>query len=207
MMMLIAWLWVPFVGALFACAAYLGLQLAAHLCDGIEPFEDGPKPGKPPTPWLIAGAGAIGAVVTAQGASLPQLAMAAIIVVALAGCWYSDVRVGIVPDYFTLIPLGVLLLIAVVIHDWQTIIAAVSITVPFASAAALSKGRGMGWGDVKLVALGGAALGLQIAVLAFSAACLLAVCVAVFRRRAREPIPFAPYLVGATALGLTLNIF
>jgi leader peptidase (prepilin peptidase)/N-methyltransferase len=126
---------------------------------------------------------------------------------ALVGCWYCDVRVGIIPDYFTLVPLGALLIVALAVHDWTTIVSAVAVTVPFALAATLSRGRGMGWGDVKLVALGGAALGMQTAIFAFSAACLVAVVVAFMRKRRRDPIPFAPYLAGAMATALAFNAF
>ena len=71
----------------------------------------------------------------------------------------------------------------------------------------LSKGRGLGWGDVKLVALGAAVLGLRTSVLAFSAACLLAVAIAVVRRRRHEPIAFAPYLAGSMTVALTFSVF
>ncbi len=198
---------IPLVGALYGCAAFLAVQLSASICAGIVPFEDGPKPGKPPTAWLIGGAIVAGAIMTMRGADLPQLGLAALLIVSLIASWYSDVLVGIVPDYFTLVPLGALLLLAVVGHEWSTFIAMTAITVPFAVAAYLSKGRGMGWGDVKLVALGGAALGLQTAVIAFAGACLLAVIIAVLRKRRHEPIALAPYLAAAIGVALTFNFF
>jgi len=198
---------VPLVGALYGCAAFLAIQLSASICAKIVPFEDGPKPGNPPTPWLIAGAAIAGAVMTMRGADLPQLGLAALLIVSLVASWYSDVRVGIVPDYFTLVPLGALLLLAVTGHQWTTIIAMLAVSVPFAAAAYLSKGRGMGWGDVKLVALGGAALGLQAAVIAFAGACLVAVVIAVLQKRRHEPIALAPYLASAIGVALTFNIF
>jgi prepilin signal peptidase PulO-like enzyme (type II secretory pathway) len=197
----------PLVAALFGCAAFLTIQLSASICAKIVPFDDGPKPGKPPTPWLIAGAVAAGAIMTVRGADLPQLGLAALLIVSLVGSWYSDVRVGIVPDYFTLVPLGALLLLAVVGHEWTTFIAMIAVSVPFAIAAAFSKGRGMGWGDVKLVALGGAALGLQAAVIALAGACLIAVVIPILRKRRNEPIALAPYLASAIGVALTLNFF
>jgi leader peptidase (prepilin peptidase)/N-methyltransferase len=196
---------IPLIGTLFACAAFLGIQASAALCAKIEPFEDGPKPGHPPTPWLIGGAALIGAALAAQSATLPQLGLAAMVTTALVACWYSDVRVGIVPDYFTLLPLGVLGVVAFVVHDPIALLSTLAVTVPFALAALFSRGRGMGWGDVKLVALGGAALGLHTAIVAFTAASLIAVSVAYLRKRPREPLPFAPYLAGAVAVALAFN--
>lgn len=202
----VGWWYSPLIGLLFGCAAYLSVGWGASICRPVEPFEDGPQPGNPPTALLIGGAALVGAVIAVQGGTLPQLALAAIVTAALAGCWYCDVRVGIVPDYFTLIPLGVLLVVAFAFQEWATVVAAAAVTAPFALAAAVSRGRGMGWGDVKLVALGGAALGMQTAIVAFSAACLVAVAVAYLRKRKGVPIPFAPYLAGAMAVSLVFNV-
>jgi prepilin signal peptidase PulO-like enzyme (type II secretory pathway) len=201
------WWIVPLVGLLYGCAAYLGVEVSAALCRNVKPFEDGPRSGNPPTPWLIAGASFIGLTLALRGVPLPQLALAGILTVSLVASWYTDVRVGIVSDYFTLVPLGVLLLVSVILRDYGVLISALVVTIPFAAAAMFSRGRGMGWGDVKLVALGGAVLGMHTAILAFAAACLLAVAVATIRKRRNEPIPFAPYLAGAIAFALTFSIF
>lgn len=203
--MIATWWYPPFIGLLFGCAGYLSVEWGAAVCRWVQPFEDGPQPGKPPTAYLIGGAALVGAVLAVQGATIPQLGLAALVTAALAGCWYCDVRVGIVPDYFTMIPLGVLLIVAFALGQWGTIVSAVVVTIPFALAALFSRGRGMGWGDVKLVALGGAALGMQAAIVAFSAACFIAVAVAFLRKRKSDPIPFAPYLAGAMALSLAFS--
>jgi prepilin signal peptidase PulO-like enzyme (type II secretory pathway) len=63
----------------------------------------------------------------------------------------------------------------------------------------------MGWGDVKLAALGGIALGLQPIIPFLASACLVAAAVAFFRRRKHEPIAFAPYLAGAIGVALTIT--
>jgi prepilin signal peptidase PulO-like enzyme (type II secretory pathway) len=196
------WWVTPLIGLLFGCAAYLGVQLSAAVCESIAPFEDGPKPGNPPTTLLVGGAVAIGLLLAARGIPLVQLALAAILTVSLVASWYSDVRAGIISDYFTLVPLGVFVLLAVVARDYGSLISSVAVAIPFAIAALVSRGRGMGWGDVKLIALGGAALGIQIAIVAFAGACLIAVVAAFVGKRRSEPIAFAPYLAGAMALAL-----
>ncbi len=193
------------VAVLFGCAAFLAVQAGTALCERIEPFADGPQPGRPPTPWLIGGAAAIGGALALRGATLPELAVGGILIAALVAAWYCDVRTGIVPDYFTLLPLAIFLAIALLLHDYGRLVAAAGVTLPFLGAALLSRGRGMGWADVKLAALGGMALGWQVSIAAFAFACAVAAAVAILRRRKTEPIAFAPYLAAAIGLALGFN--
>jgi len=194
------------VAGMYACAAFLAIQLSAQVCKSIEPFDDGPRPGTPPTPWLIGGAAVVGGVLAFHGGmELPHLAFGALLVSALVAAWYADVLTGIVPDMFTLVPIGLFLILAVVMHDYPRIFAALITASPFAVAALISRGRGMGWGDVKLAALGGVALGWQPLIPFFAAACLVAAAVALVRRRGHEPIAFAPYLAGAIGVALSLT--
>ena len=59
----------------------------------------------------------------------------------------------------------------------------------------------MGWGDVKLAAVAGAMLGASNALLALALAAFAAAVGAKLRRdAAAQPLAFAPYLIGATAL-------
>ncbi len=194
-------------GAAYGGAATLVLAGAARICDGIEPFDDGPVPGKPPVAGLVAGVALCGAALAARTASVPALAVTGLVIVALAACWYCDARCGIVPDLFTLVPLAIVLAAAGIARDPAPFVSAAVVFVPFAGAALLSHGRGMGWGDVKLVALGAALLPLANALLALTAACLVAAIVAAVRRRRNEPIAFAPYLSGALALTLAVPVF
>jgi prepilin signal peptidase PulO-like enzyme (type II secretory pathway) len=189
----------------FAAAGGAGAYAAARVCSRIVSFEDGPAPGTPRVALLIGAAALAGALEGGRGIAFPVLASAAMLCAALVGIWYCDVRRGIVPDVFTVLPLGAILLGAALFGQWLTVMSAAIIVVPFAVAAAASRGRGMGWGDVKLVALGGAVLGVESAILAFGVACTTAVIVALARRRSREPIAFAPYLVAAIALSLTIG--
>ena len=75
------------------------------------------------------------------------------------------------------------------------LVSALIVVVPFALAALLSRGRGMGWGDVKLAAVAGALLGASNALLALALAAFAAAVGARFRRdagAAPRPLAFAP---------------
>ncbi len=198
---------IAIVAIVYGCAAFLALQASAAICKTVVPFDDGPRPGTPPSVLLVSGATVLGGVLASQGHSLPALAIFAVLIVSLVACWYSDVRCGIVPDYFTVIPLVLVCAIALVAHSVVPLVAAIVVGLPFAGAAVFSKGRGMGWGDVKLVALGAAVLGIQTSVLAFAAACLAAVVIAAVRRRRSEPIAFVPYLAGSMAFAIAFPVF
>ncbi len=188
---------------LFACAAIVGMVLAAAVCARVEAYEDGPRPGTPPVVALVAGAALIGGVAGAHG-DPARLGLVALVCAAFVAAWYCDVARGVVPDLFTLGPLALVGGLAVVWHDPRMVVSALVVFVPFALAAALSKGRGMGWGDVKLAAVAGAVLGASNALLA----CALAAFAAAAGSRfgplqpdgARRPLAFAPYIIAATAL-------
>lgn len=195
---------VVLVALLFGAIAMLGLTYASSLCDKIIPFEDGPEPGKPPTAVLVGGAVCIGALLASRQIAILELGIVAVLVTALAACWYSDVRCGILPDIFTLGPLGFVLAISLLGHNFSPAAAAAIVVTPFAIVALFSKGRGMGWGDVKLVALGAAALGLNRSIIAFAGAGFAAFAIASFRRRRGIPIAFAPYLAASIACSLII---
>jgi len=183
-------------GGAFAALGALATLVGAAIVAKIEPLPDGPGAGRPADLVLIVLAGLVGVVAAVTGHdSAAQLFVAGVTVYAVVGAIYCDVARGIVPDFFTLLPLG---------HP-ALLLAALLPAIPFAVAALFSRGRGMGWGDVKLAALGGAVLGLQVAVLAFFAACLTAVLVALWRRGFRQPVAFAPYLAGSIVVGLVLG--
>jgi prepilin signal peptidase PulO-like enzyme (type II secretory pathway) len=189
----------------FGLAAYIGVQLAGTI--KAEPFEDGPRPGQPPIPWIVGGAAVAGAILATHSASSLQVALFAMVTCALAAIWCTDVRYGLVPDIFSLTPLGVILLVAVLQRQTAPFGSALIPFVPFAITALISKGRGMGWGDVKLAALGGAVLGAGTALIAFSIGCLAAVAYAYLRGRRSEPIAFAPYMICAIGIAMPLGAF
>jgi prepilin signal peptidase PulO-like enzyme (type II secretory pathway) len=190
---------------LFACAAIAGVIAAAAICSRVEGYADGPRAGTPPIVALIAGAALIGGIAGAHGAP-GRVGLVAIVTGAFVAAWYCDVARGVVPDVFSLGPLAVIAIMAFAWHDPRMVVSSLIVTVPFSIAAYLSRGRGMGWGDVKLAAVAGALLGASNALLALALAAFAAAVNAKFRRdSALQPLAFAPYLIGATALFTAFN--
>jgi prepilin signal peptidase PulO-like enzyme (type II secretory pathway) len=194
---------VPAAAIAFGLLGFAGARLGRVACANVDPPAGGPRLGTPPVAWLVAGCGLLGATMVVHADDPGRIALCGILCVFLVACWYADVACGIVPDVFTLVPLAAVLIAGALQGEWWHAGAAL-VVVPFAAAAMASKGRGMGWGDVKLAALGGAVLGFGTAMLAFAAACLAAVCVAWARGRRREPIALAPYLVASICAALIL---
>ena len=196
------------VGVLiFGAAALLGILASEHICGRIEAFPDGPSPASPQPVLLVTVMALVGGCVALHGFAASVIAVGAVAAFALTGCWYCDLARGIVPDFFTLFPLGCLAVFAVVEGEWRVILSAAVPFVPFAAAALLSRGRGMGWGDAKLVALGGAVLGAQASLVAFALSCLAAGVVSRINGRRGTPVAFAPYLVIAAAGTLALGFY
>jgi prepilin signal peptidase PulO-like enzyme (type II secretory pathway) len=188
--------------AFFAAAGYLGTLLGSVYAECIQAFEDGPPAHRAPVGLLIGACAILGALVTAHVASPLQILLAGLVCAALVAVFITDARRGIVPDAFTIGPLTFILFAGLLQHDWGVFLSAAAPFVPFAIAAALTRGRGMGWGDVKLAALGGAVLGAQLSLIVFAVACLAAGALNYRRGAQRGPIAFAPYL--ATAIGLAI---
>lgn len=183
----------------FGIAAWGGALLGETLSATYRPQKDGPAPVAVPR-WPFPAAGAlIGLASTLHDQDPRHLAVAGIVLFALAACTACDFRSGMLPDVCTLGPLVLLLGLAAVQRDWTTALSAAIIGIPFAATVLISHGRGMGWGDVKLAALGGAYLGGPNAVLAFAFASLAAYLVAWRTGSLRRPIAFGPYLAVSIA--------
>ncbi len=198
--------WVLLATAIgFACSAFLAMQFASFVYGKEAPLEDGPAPSRVPVVTIVAFAAAIGGLSAARGADLASLAVVDLIAFALCAVVWTDVTRGFIGDWFSLPPIGLVLVLAILKHDlFPVAIAAAVVTFPFALAAFFSKGRGMGWGDVKLVGLGAALLDPQTSVLMYAIACMVACGVALARRKRAEPIAFAPYLATAIAIGMVI---
>lgn len=190
----------------FGSIAVVAMQISRSYCANILPADDGPQPGTPPYAPIALGCAAVGGLLFAGGATPLQLGIAAIVEFALVACWCSDMICGLVPDLFTLTPLAALLFFSVAQRNWGMVISAIIAFAPFAAAALVSRGYGMGWGDAKLVALCGAALGAPLAVFTLALACAAAVVVHRLAGPARKPIAFAPYIAAATGIALPLGL-
>ena len=192
-------------GAGFAVAGFAGTRLGALLADARSPFADGPAAVRAPAWPFVTVAAAAGAFAALHGVPAAQLAMFAFLAVALCAAAFTDLRCGAVPDVCTLVPLGAIILAALVRHESAPLVGAVAVGVPLAAVAALSHGWGVGWGDVKLVALGGALLGALDAAYAFVGACVASYIWAAVTQRRTQPTAFAPYLVGAVAVAVAIG--
>ena len=203
------------VGALiFGAAGACGVLAGGAIVPRLERLEDGPPPVNVRPGYLIAGAALLGAYLGYVRVPFADFAVAALTAIALTAIWYCDALTGLVPDIFTLIPLGLAIAYGLVRHDYAVPISALALFAPFAVSAAISKGRGMGWGDAKLAALGGAVLALYIhvplggvyaSILVFSVASLSAAVAGLIRRRGtKAPIAFAPYMTAGIAVAFAI---
>jgi prepilin signal peptidase PulO-like enzyme (type II secretory pathway) len=193
---------------LLAALAFLGTVLARIVTADARSFADGPPAGNPAVGLIVGSAALAGLSLAIRSVGIAELGVACVMTIVLAGICYADVRCGMIPDVFTVAPLAAVLAGDLLLHQWSAPIAVALVTLPFCVAAKLSEGRGMGWGDVKLVALGAAVLGAQPALLAFTGACFAAVAVAVVMRRRQfvpRPIAFAPYLAAGIGVVLALH--
>jgi prepilin signal peptidase PulO-like enzyme (type II secretory pathway) len=189
---------------LFAGAAFAGVLVAEAWCAGRAPYDDGPAPVRAGRiPFVIAG-GCVGLAFASHPMPALVTGMLLVVVLMLAGCAAADFACGALPDVFTLPPLALVVGAGAFAHDWAPAFGAAFIAAPFALAALLSRGRGMGWGDVKLAALGGALLGGADATLAYLVAAVAAYVVARRTAGARRPIAFGPYLAASIAAMLPL---
>jgi leader peptidase (prepilin peptidase)/N-methyltransferase len=194
--------------ALFGTAGWCGRMLAETRYASLEREADGPLPVALPAWLFVAVPAGLGTVVGLHGVQPVTLALLVIAVLSLTVCAATDLRSGLLPDLFTIGPLVVVVAVSAQQGDWLPLAGAVFALLPFAAIAAISRGRGMGWGDVKLAALGGALVGIGGITLAVTLASAAAFLVFSVKGRTREPIAFGPYLavsIGALmALGSAL---
>ncbi len=169
-----------------------------------------------PVVELVTAAGfALSAYVLAPAgvAGWVQLGLWLVILVLLIILATYDARWMLLPDKVMIPLIAVAIVYAVTMglltHSTRVVLgageAAVATGAAFYALVALTKGRAMGGGDIKLVFAMGLLLGLRgtavALLLAFNAAAAVAVVMmAVRRRKLRDQIPFGPFLVGGTVV-------
>ena len=122
-------------GGAFAALGAIATLVGASIVAKLEPLPDGPAPGRPADLVLIVLAGLVGVAAAVAGHdSAAQLFVAAVTVYAVVGAIYCDVARGIVPDFFTLLPLGLLVLLALAQGHPALLLAALLPAIPFAIA-------------------------------------------------------------------------
>jgi prepilin signal peptidase PulO-like enzyme (type II secretory pathway) len=195
------------IGALiFGAAATCGIAAAKAMLPTLHRFDDAPPAVDFPPAALLAGAVVLGAVLGFRMPPTDVFVLSAIVTICLVAVWYCDARTGIIPDVFTLVPLALVVGYGLIHRNPTALFSAVVLFLPFAILALVSKGRGMGWGDAKLAALGGALLGVSYAVVAFVLGSLVAALAAWLKYRKRNaPIAMGPYLVAAIAAFLPFS--
>ncbi len=193
-----------FAAALFAAAGWLGTLLSEALYGTLLPEADGPAAIAVPAWTFIAASACLGFFVGFRGEPPVHIAILLLTALSLTVCAATDFRAGMIPDLFSLGPLAVVLAVSAVQRDWSPLLGAVFVFVPFAALALLSKGRGMGWGDVKLAVLGGALVGMIGMTLAVALASLTAYFVGRTGGRSRQPVAFGPYLAASIGAALAL---
>lgn len=189
-----------FVGALlFASSAWLGYVLS----DALVSRKGVPGPGHSDVhpAILVAVAAVVGTAIGVRSGDPLHLVALSFAVISLCALIRCDVRQNWTPPWLSLVPLGCIVVIAIVQRAYWIPIATLVVALPFASVAAMTKGTGMSWSDVRVAALGTALVGFFPAIITFAAAGLVAAFVQWGLRRTSS-IPMAPYLIGATAVAV-----
>lgn len=197
-----SWWQVALVAVIAASLCHLVMVGASTLCDRIAPLEGAPPEG--PVPFIVVPLffGLVAAVVAQRSGALLEIVAALALLAVLAASWTSDARRGLILDAFTLPGMAVMGMLCLCLHEIHPLIAGGVVGVVLGVVAFTSKGRGLGWGDVKLAALGTSVVGLPIGVVTLCVACVAVSGYALVIRRSKEPVAFAPFLSVCYALAI-----
>lgn len=191
---------------IFGCAASVAVALAQLLIARVPDLGDAPRRTNLHPAIPVAFTAALGVLLAARGAETLQLAVIALLAVPLVGSWYSDAHKGIIPDWFTLLPLAIIAVYVILHHAWAVALFAAITFAIFACAALISRGRGMGWGDAKLAGVAGAILGLPGSFGVLGVACLAATIASIVRDRGKTPVAFGPYIAVSVLISTILMV-
>jgi leader peptidase (prepilin peptidase) / N-methyltransferase len=180
-----------------ALVVYAGALLV--LCDVARRRNASVKMTAPVGVALAALAGGVIVFCAAHGSPISfalALALACLVV-----CAVSDLATGLVFDAVTATTgCGIFLSSLIEAHAAVTVVGACTCIAPLLALYALTRGRGVGLGDVKLGGIIGAGLGGVAAIAAIGGAFVAgAICcvplVLARRLRRSDPIPFAPFML------------
>ena len=129
-----------------------------------------------------------------------------VITYALIALFVSDFRYQTIPDEIVY-PMILISLLYTISYTPYAILAALGASLFFLALVLVTRGRGMGMGDVKLAGLMGLVLGFPEIVVALMLAFLTGAIVGVIlvsigKKHFREHIPFGPFLTSATWISL-----
>ncbi|OGY16180.1 MAG: hypothetical protein A2784_03845 [Candidatus Chisholmbacteria bacterium RIFCSPHIGHO2_01_FULL_48_12] len=127
-----------------------------------------------------------------------------------------DLFYGVLPDFVIGLLGGITLIYRLSLAvtgimrwpDWWGFVGAgLAGAAALAAGAVVTRGRGMGWGDVKLAGVMGLILGpskllVAVAVAVLTGAAAAVILVAIRRKRWGQTIPFGPFLAGSTLVAL-----
>lgn len=130
-----------------------------------------------------------------------------LITYALIVIFVSDFRYTTIPDQVVYPAIGLAFIWTFINNSWLFLPAGVVAAGFFFLLVFVTRGKGMGMGDVKLAGLMGLILGFPKIIITLMLAFLTGAIVGVIlvllgRKRLKEHVPFGPFLVGATWVGL-----
>lgn len=158
----------------------------------------------------VVALGACAAWVSAQSGASGVFSITFLIIILLV-CSASDLHVGLVFDCVTIPALVILLVLAAFQGEiFDAVFGAAVAGGALLILHVLTRGNGMGLGDVKLAAVIGAGLGAQDAAIALGAAfvigALVGICLLITHRARRESeLCFAPFLALGVYASITLG--
>lgn len=135
--------------------------------------------------------------------------------VALAGALIGgviDARTGLIPDRLTYPTIGILAVLSIALKNVPSLAQGMlSVGGSLLLLHLLTRGKGMGLGDVKLATCIGGGLGMSSGFVALALACILGGVVAAFRLYVKKDAPttrmaFGPFLASGTFLVFTFGL-
>jgi hypothetical protein len=190
----------------YGCATYLSLELVTWLFAQVgRDFKAPPQTLGTMRSLLPFASGFVGAMLAAYYADGSTVLIVGLVCVSLAMATWSELGFGLIPDFVLVVPLIVLVAVALAARTYAPIEAAFILALPFLVLAVISKRKQIVRTDIELAAVGGALLGVKLAVITFTVALLAAFAVN-FRERKTEHVELTPYVSSCIAIALMARL-